>query len=143
LKDNWSKYGCLELSKDITTTQKLLEYSNRGVEQSEILGIICPLFDEADVVIDDKKMSFRGYDVVGEHGGARIDLGVLFKPYLFSRFVNEINEHGLFNSKSVCLDYIAYYRNIVAETQGHQIEDCGAEEGDIIEIAEIYSIKQV
>lgn len=138
LRSDWNRGIEPELCLDIDVTERLLEYSNSSGVLNEISAISCPLFEEK-IFVEDEKLIFRGYDIVG--GGARMDLGIYFKPNFFEKFIGELNDYGLFRSNAICLEYIEHYKNIVAQTGGNILEDCSI--NDPIEIAEIYSFKGV
>lgn len=100
-----------ELVFDIDKAKTILEYSNQNNARNELIAIWSERLENTKGVIKSESViNWIGIDIYCSGYGSLIREGIFTKPNVFPLFITEINEHGLFNINSECIDeYINSY----------------------------------
>lgn len=110
------------LVKKLDLARRVLEFSNRDNNHNEIISIYADRFAKyiEPWKLPENSMNL-GVDVYQDGFGSLIREGVFNRPDLFSRFVGELNENGIFqDDKNFLEGYCYFYR---ATQEKHDIEN--------------------
>ncbi len=103
--------------KDYADALKVLEFINNRNSLNELITISSDEITKAKgrIEFDSANIEWLGYDIMRIGGGSMLLNGLFFKPDRFARWIDVINEYGLFPMKERIREYIEDYIEIAKD----------------------------
>ena len=112
-----SEWPFFNYIKDYADAVKVLELINSRNNRNELIAISSDEITKAkgSIEFDAAKIEWLGYDIMRIGGESMILNGLFFKPDRFARWIDVINEYGLFPMKETIQEYIEDYIEIAKD----------------------------
>lgn len=112
-------YPYMNIIKKFNDAKKIMEYNLRINDFNDLIALQLDKLSEVkgEFEFHDAKIKWLGYDVISQYGFASlISMGLFFKPNHFTKWIDIINIHGLFDDKKYLDEYVYDYS--IAATKG-------------------------
>lgn len=106
----------VSLTRDLGEAIRILNYSNSIQNRYEIIALYSEKLEKnKGSMVADVEIDWIGRDVYYSGYGSQIREGIFVNPTLFSEFLEEINDSGLFDSIDLADEYTSRYRSVCDE----------------------------
>src|SRR6202012_604983 len=98
--------------RNFSDAVKMLEYANRDNDRHELTALNSAAMDhfKGSFDFDDASIEWLGYDIWFLGGWSLILNGVFFKPDLFAKWIDCLNDNGLFENKDYLDAFLEDYK---------------------------------
>jgi len=98
-----------EFIRDFNVALKLFTYVNKNLNELTVISSTRIMEKIGFTKIDSNLITWLGYDLTILQGGSLVFMGIFFKPHLFEKWIDRINDNGLLDSLEDCADYFIDY----------------------------------